>query len=251
MIFAGLTIGVVALASAAAARAPATSPAQQAAGGRGERVYLEATSLLPILVQLPDGYDPESEYPLIVGLHGHGGKADEFFTPAAMIARGGVIYAVPQAPYGYVSTSGLGYSWNLRDVDDTADEQGDEVTIAYILDVVVAMRERYAVGKVFLMGFSQGGSFAYRTAIPHHERFDGLIAFGSRFNPDWFDDGQLEAASHLPVFLAGGNQDSNAELEPARDALEPLGYDVDLYEFEGGHVISMVAIERMIDFAKR
>lgn len=237
---------------AAAAMAPATSEAQEAAPGPSERVYIESTSLFSILVQLPENYEPDREYPLIVGLHGHGARADGFFEPAApLTSRGGVIYAVPQAPYAYGRAGGLGYSWNLRDVDDTAEQAGDAVTIAYILDVVDAMRARYRVGKVFLMGFSQGGEFAYRTAIGHHQSFDGIIAFGSRFNPDWFEDGQLKAARHLRVFVAGGNQDSNAQLEPAREALEGLGYQVDLYEFRGGHVISFVAIERMVAFAKR
>ena len=43
-------IGVVALGSVAGATTPATSPGQEAAGGQSERVYLEATSLFPILV---------------------------------------------------------------------------------------------------------------------------------------------------------------------------------------------------------
>ena len=38
---------------------------QEAAGGQSERAYVESSSLFPILVQLPDDYDPEGPRPKV------------------------------------------------------------------------------------------------------------------------------------------------------------------------------------------
>ena len=83
---------------------PAAVPAQEGDrnSGRGpgqEIVYITAPTVAPIRIQLPDGYDASETYPLVVGLHGHGGRGDEFFTPAPAFAQAGVVYAVLQAPY--------------------------------------------------------------------------------------------------------------------------------------------------------
>ncbi len=218
---------------------------------QGDTLYIEGASLFAIKVQLPADYDPGATYPLVVGLHGHGGRYDEFFIPAPLFRAAGVIYAVPQAPYGYLTSGRVGYSWNLRDVDDEAEGQGDDVTIRYVLDVVDKVRRQYSVDEVYLMGFSQGGHFTYRTAIPHHDVFAGLAAFGSRFDADWFAAGELAAASGLRVFAAGGRDDPIAETSEVRDALEPLGYEVDVYDFDGGHIIDRSAIEKLLEWINR
>jgi predicted esterase len=226
---------------------------QEPAAPPGETVYIDGVSLFPCLVLVPDDYDASRRYPLVVGLHGHGGRADDFFLPAPWFADIGVIYAVPQAPYEFPSLGRIGYSWNLRSFDDEAGDQGaDEMTERYILHVIDALSERYSVGDVYLMGFSQGGAFTYTTAIGSPERFKGLAAFGSRFDPSWFSQGELAAANDLRVFIAVGREDgASAASSSARDTLRELGYDVEFFDFDGGHVITRSAIEALLRWLER
>ena len=183
-------------------------------------------------------------------MHGHGGRADEFFAPAPVFADGNVIYATAQAPYALPAAGRIGFSWTLRGVDNEAGDQGArELSMRYVLNVVDTLTERYNVADVYLMGFSQGGTVTYRTAIANPTRFAGLLAFGSGFDPDWFADGELEAASRLRVFVGHGRADRRAELSRlARDTFRDLEYDVTLYDYEGGHTIDMSAIDELLEW---
>ncbi len=252
MILVGFGLCVVALASAAEAMTQATPQEQETAAGRDATVYVGSISLFPIMVQLPADYGESETYTLVVGLHGHGGRQIDFFEPPARLFRdAGLIYAVPQAPYAYLPTNRIGYSWNLRDIDDRVADRGDEVTIRYILDVIESLRERYSVGDVYLMGFSQGGTFTYYTAIAHHDLFAGLATFGSRLNEERFSSEELAAANRLRAFVAGGTRDSGARPVRARYLLAEAGFDVELYEFDGGHTITREGMEEFIDWVKR
>ncbi len=252
MMFVGLGICVVALAGAAEAMTPATPQDQQAAADHSQTVYVGTIALFPTMVELPDDYDESETYTLVVGLHGHGGRPIDFFEPPARLFReAGLIYAVPQGPYAYLPTNRIGYSWNLRDIDDRVAERGDDVTIRYILDVIESLRERYSVGEVYLMGFSQGGTFTYYTAIAHHDLFAGLATFGSRLNEERFSPQELAAANHLRAFVAGGTSDLGAQPVRARYLLTEAGFDVELYEFDGGHTITRAGMEEFIDWLKR
>lgn len=251
MMVVGLGCGV-ALASAAGAMTPATPQDQDAAAGRNETIYVGSIALFPTMVQLPADYDENETYTLVVGLHGHGARQSDFFEPPAPQFRdAGLIYAVPQAPYAYLPTNRIGYSWNMRDIDDRAANRGDEVTIRYILDVIESLRERYRVGDVYLMGFSQGGTFTYYTAIAHHDLFAGLATFGSRLNEARFSGAELAAANHLRAFVAGGRSDMGAQPVRARFLLAEAGFDVELYEFDGGHTITLEGMEEFIAWVKR
>jgi len=226
---------------------------QESAAEPGETVYFEGVSLFPCLVLVPDDYDESKSYPLVVGLHGHGGRADDFFLPAPWFASAGVIFAVPQAPYAFPSAGRIGYSWDLRGFDDEAGEQwSDALTERYVLDIVDALSERYNVEDVYLMGFSQGGGVTYRTAIKNHALFAGLIAYGSWFDAEWYSAGELEEAGDLRVFISQGGDDGAAPAAAmARDMLQDLGYEVEFFEFEGGHIITRPAIEALLRWLQR
>ena len=139
----------------------------------------------------------------------------------------------------------------MRDIDDRAANRGDEVTIRYILDVIESLRERYSVGDVYLMGCSQGGTFTYYTAIAHHDLFAGLATFGSRLNEARFSGAELAAANHLRAFVAGGRSDMGAQPVRARFLLTEAGFDVELYEFDGGHTITVEGMKEFIAWVKR
>ena len=234
---------------------PVTALAQEGdpAAGRGpgqDLFYIATPTVAPIRIQYPDDYEPSRSYTLVVGLHGHGGRGDEFLTPAPSFAAAGLIYAVLQAPYALPMAGRIGYSWTLRRVDDDAGDQGEEeLSIDYIVKAVDTLTERLNVESVYLMGFSQGGTMTYQTAIRHHERFKGFMVFGSWFRPDWFSDEQIEAANRLRVFVGHDRQDGVVERSTSsRDILEGHGYDVTLYDYEGGHMIAQSALGEMFEW---
>ena len=96
------------------------------------------------------------------------------------------------------------------------------------------------------MGFSQGGTMTYQTAITYHERFKGFMVFGSWFRSDWFTDEQITAANGLRVFVGHSRQDGVVERSTmSRDILEEHGYGVTLYDYDGGHMIAQSALGEM------
>jgi len=231
-----LMVGCLALCSGAAgAQTPVT-------------VHLEGSALFRCLVGLPFDYDSDSgrSYPLVVGLHGYGGDAEHFFIAGKLFAEAGIIYAVPQAPYTFLSSNRLGYSWSIRDTNDQeANDRSSALTIDYVLDVVEELKAQYQVSDVYLFGFSQGGAYTYMTALEHPDLFAGLIAFGSRFNPEWFTEETLASASGLPIFIGHGEQDAGISIQAAQEAkrlLEAFDYDVAYHAFDAGHMIPVDAL---------
>jgi phospholipase/carboxylesterase len=224
--------------------------------GRGpgqEILYTTAATVAPIRIQTPNDFDPAQRYPLVVGLHGHGGRGDEFFTVAPRFAEADIIYAVLQAPYALAMAGRIGYSWNLRGVDDEAGDQGEsELSIRYILSAVDTLVEKFSPESVYLIGFSQGGTMTYQTALANPDPFDGFAVFGSWYRPDWFTEEELAAANDLRVFIGHGLQDGVVERSTAsRDILAAAGFDVTLYDYPGGHMIANSAIDEMFAWMGR
>jgi predicted esterase len=86
----------------------------------------------------------------------------------------------------------------------------------------------------------------YQTALANPDRFDGFAVFGSWYRPEWFSEQELAAASTLRVFIGHGLQDGVVERSTrSRDILVSNGFDVTLYDYEGGHMIARSAIDEM------
>jgi len=218
---------------------------------RVDMVFVETPTLLATLVRTPEGFDPERAYPLFIALHGFGHSAERFLGVGAPFYSAGIIFASVRAPYPFLLEDGqLGYDWNLQHLGRPGvGDRATELTVDYILTLVAGLRARYAVDRVYLMGFSQGGVFAYMTAIPNHTEFDGLVVFAAPFDQSWFPDGSLSEGKDLAVFVAHGDADqaiSIAASERARDTLTALGYDVTLRPFAGGHTVPQEVVAEVI-----
>jgi phospholipase/carboxylesterase len=219
-------------------------------------VHVEGSALFKCLVGLPYDFDPDSgrSYPLVVGLHGYGSSAEHFFAAGKLFAEAGIIYAVPQAPYSFQSSSGLGYSWSLRDAyDDDANDRAPALAIDYVVKTVESLRDRYPVGDVYLFGFSQGGAYTYLSGLEHPDLFAGLIAFGSRFDPEWFTEETLTSASHLPIFIGHGEQDEGISIQAVEEAkriLEAFDYEVTYHVFDAGHMIPVEALRVAVEWVQ-
>jgi phospholipase/carboxylesterase len=207
-------------------------------------VFIEAPTLLATFVQTPEDYDPEEHTTVVVALHGFGSLAERFITLAPPFTSAGVIFAAVRAPYAFTYEDGrLGYDWSLRSLGQR--EPGDratELTLDYIARVLAGLRARYQAERVFLLGFSQGGAFAYRSAIANHASVDGLIIFGSSFDESWFPSGSLAGASTMPVFIAHGETDESISISAgarAHDSLRNHGFDVTFRPFAAGHSVPL------------
>jgi predicted esterase len=208
--------------------------------GLGELLHFTATSYLPCRVLLPQDYDPARTYSLIVGLHGYGDNHEHFTALRKKLGDIPVIFAVPEAPYPFPQGNETGYSW-MEGGKDGSDEPWKEVvrlTEKYVLDVVAGLKQRYNIGEIYLLGFSQGCGLAYMVGLDNPDVFAGLICFGGWLDTDWLSDEQLARAKALRVFIGHGTEDRMVEFkagEAARDKLQALGYDVTFFQFAGGH----------------
>ncbi len=207
----------------------------------GTLVLIPGRIHLQCRVRLPDGFEPDSTYPLVVGLHGFGSSHDRF---VRLWDRFGddprFIYACPQAPYPMAGKE-LGYDWMTWVPGDSG--AADRVRTGseeYIVEAVRSLQDRYRTGETYLLGFSQGGMFTYTTGIRHPDLFAGLVCFGAWLDTVHLDAERLAAAGDLRVFIGHGTEDRVVEFESAstaRDVLTGYGYDVTFYEYDAGHRI--------------
>ena len=67
---------------------------------------------LKYLTVAPDGYSPETTYPLIIMLHGFGANMQDLAGMAPMINQHGYVYACPNAPLAFDLGGGhAGWGW--------------------------------------------------------------------------------------------------------------------------------------------
>jgi predicted esterase len=210
----------------------------------GDIHYSNQNTLLKYRVYLPENYNPKKSYPLVVGLHGFSGTADQFVRYGSEFEDTEMIYVAPQAPFAVKSASGIGYSWVLFDDKELVYKSG-KLSSRYICDIVKDIKTQYNVDSTYLFGFSQGCIMSYVIGIKNHEIFDGLICFGGWLEDELISDDEIEEANDLKVFISQGDVDNalqNGGGQGAYDTLKKHGYDVEYHKFHGGHFIPDTAL---------
>jgi len=211
-------------------------------GDTGDIHYTMAPTFMHCNIMVPEGFDPNETYTLVVGLHGFGSNPDRFVGLWERFDNPQFIWATPRAPYAFSSGGDdLGFSWNHWDErSEGLWQRTQRWSQNYVVQVVEDLTAQYNVDEVYLMGFSQGCMMAYTTGIQNHELFDGLICFGGWLDNEWLSDEEIGAANDLRVFIAHGNEDMVVEFESGTVAMEYLvgfGYDVTFFEFDGAHAV--------------
>lgn len=111
------------------------------------------------ILYVPDSYDPEQAYPLVIALHPAGGNAPYMAQMTgfdALAERDGVIVLYPEGPFGYWDYGAGLPSWEK--VPAMLDDPGyiakavEEVQLAYNIDPQ----------RLYAVGFSNGARMAYR-----------------------------------------------------------------------------------------
>lgn len=125
------------------------------------------------VVLLPDGFDPQKKYPLLIAMHGYGGEPVNFsraFKTAG--SKKGYIICCPYAPEVMGKTS---FNWGEW-------EQADR----RIMETIAFLKAKYKIDekKMIIAGFSQGGYYSYYMGLKHPDLFIGAIPIGPGYDSD-------------------------------------------------------------------
>ncbi len=138
---------------------------------------------------VPEYYDPDEAYPLIVALHGGSGHGAEFLWTWLRDARSrGAILVAPTS---------LGRTWSLQTPD---------VDRAHIEAIVQQLRQRWNVNgtKMLLTGMSDGGTFTLVAGLHAESPFTHLAPSSASFHPMLVDRSSPGRLAGLPVYLMHG-----------------------------------------------
>lgn len=177
--------------------------------------------------------------PLVVGLHGWGQTARKMLRDLAPLAAHGITVAAPQAPHPFyldMESAKVGFHWLTRFERDRAVADTNEF-VAHVIEAVAAAHP-VDPARIYLLGFSQGCSMAWRFCVSGQLRPAGMIACGADLPPDVAE--KLPGLPRFPALLVHGREDSiiaPQKMHDARAALTALGVPHEVHEFDGGHEI--------------
>ncbi|MCA9915505.1 MAG: hypothetical protein KC496_19260, partial [Anaerolineae bacterium] len=129
-------------------------------------------------VRLPDDYDENISYPVVIVLHGAGGNGLDMQTGTRMDELG--------AEFQYISVfpDGVDRGWNFLDEDQMA--QGDSYTddVGFLNALIDQLQADYNVdaGRVFLVGFSNGALLAIRAGCDLAPRLSGIAIVAGMYS---------------------------------------------------------------------
>ncbi len=195
---------------------------------------VQAAGPLPIRTFAPVGYEPRYAYPLIVFLHGHGGNEEQILRLAPRVSRRNFVALGLRGPIclGPNRKGALEYSWG-----DATDLPKNE---DYLLEAIRQIRLHYHIHseRIYLAGFAEGATLAYRLGLTFPERLGGVIALNGAMPRENRPLLRLPELRALNVFIGHGIANSVVPISLARQderLLWSAGLDVQMKTYPTTH----------------
>jgi phospholipase/carboxylesterase len=190
---------------------------------------------LPMRTFLPTGYEPNYPYPLLVFFHGHGGSDEQILKLAPRLSRRNYVciglrgpQSIDQRPNGQAA-----YTWDPNGGCNTVIED-------YIFRAIEQTRRNYHIHseRIYLAGFCEGATLAYRLGLSFPERFAGIIALNGTMPQACGPIFRYPQMRQLQVFIGHGIANAVVPLASAKKdfrALYTAGVDVRLHTYLATH----------------
>lgn len=127
--------------------------------------------VLEPVIYLPTGFDSTKDYPLLLAMHGWGSNPIDFSKNFNKVAddKGYIVCS----PYGPDVMGTASFGWGEP-------EQGE----SRVLETIDRVQEKYHIDKdrIVLLGFSQGGWFAYYIGLKDADLFRGVISIAGSYD---------------------------------------------------------------------
>jgi phospholipase/carboxylesterase len=195
---------------------------------------LQAPLGWPVRTFLPTGYERNYPYPLLVFLHGHGGSEEEVLRLAPRLSRRNYVCIGLRGPHPLAPRPDgrRAYTWG--------DGQADALLEEYVFRAVEQTRRHYHIHseRIYLAGFREGATLAYRLGLLFPERFAGVIALNGSMPRRGGPLLRLPEVRQLRVLIGHGIANPVVPLSLARADFRlfyAAGLDVHLYTYPTTH----------------
>jgi predicted esterase len=168
---------------------------------------------------VPEQYNPQQSWPLLIALHGSGSNADAFlelFKPVTD-TLGFVLVALQG---GTRTEEGFGWRWDIN-------AERALLTCMHIVQKQINVDSR----KIFLLGFSSGGRLAYEVGMKNSSIFKGFALLSAPLDSNY----QIQPArqlKHMRVVIAHGEYEKKYQVETQNlvqqltDRCEAVKYEI-------------------------
>jgi predicted esterase len=174
---------------------------------------------------------PQRPLPLIVLLHGGGGRAQDFQSMFPLAEEFGVVMLALDSRHN---------TWDGIDSPFGPDVQFIDAALRYTFERVAVNPERVAIG-----GLSDGGAYALSLGLVNGDLFTHLVAVA----PGFFAP-PAPPTGRPRIFVAHGTRDDVYSVAGSRRDIVPrlqsAGYDVTYYEFDGPHWVTEAAARQAL-----
>lgn len=138
---------------------------------------LETPRGKPVRTFLPTGYEPNYPYPLLVFFHGQGSNEEQILRLAPNLSRRNYVCISLRGTeeLGRGQDGEPGYGWGPDAPCDSSVED-------YVIRAIEKTRRSYHIHseRIFLAGFCEGATLAFRLGLAHPEKFGGIISLNGR-----------------------------------------------------------------------
>jgi phospholipase/carboxylesterase len=185
----------------------------------------------------PMHYEPNYAYPLLVWLHGPAENDErQLLRIMPMVSLRNFVAVAPRGFPGERAPGGAGYRW-----PQTPDHIGESEHRVFESIRAAESKCNIASQRIFLAGYGEGGTMAFRIAMNHPQQFAGVVSLCGAFPTGNNPFGNLPLARKLPIFLAVGRDSGEYSPERACDDLRlfhTAGMSVSLRQYPCGQQLS-------------
>ncbi|HNX60869.1 MAG TPA: PHB depolymerase family esterase [Spirochaetota bacterium] len=158
-------------------------------------------------LRVPDSYDPDHTYPLIIAMHGYGDTNTNFESNSGLTTQAngaGFIIAYPQSRNRGWNAGGSGFAYLTDNADD----------VTYILNIIDEISSGYSVdaNRVYLTGHSNGAFMAYYLAATVPLKFAAIAPVAGTMMMD-----DISASSPVSVIHIHGLGDTVVRYEGSNE----------------------------------
>ncbi len=195
--------------------------------------------------------------PTVIAIHGHGAHSQDLLGLAPYLANGRLLMICPEAEF-MLQPGMPSYTWFQPTGPDMkrTPEEFERVTTRVSSFISEALTQyRGDPDRTVVLGFSQGGSLAYRLGLGDPARFAGVAAL-STWLPEEAEQAAAagDALAALPVIVQHGTSDPAINIErgqDSRDRLEALGVQLEYQEYEMQHQIGAESLSDLSVWCER